>query len=654
MRFLIRTAAVAVLTLLAACTTIPKAGPGVTPGAERGTALEQAGNLEGAARAYLDAAAKLGSPQREELQLRAAAALFQADQPARAQKILEGISTAALAPELKQRRALLLARIAIADGRFEQALTLATDPGASAPAAERAAALKVRAEAYQGAGNLLESARTRVLLDPLLKDPADVHENRQAIWNLLNQLSPQALSQLNIAPPPDVFGGWMSLALLMKRTPLEPGKLSPELEAWRSQYPDHPADSLLPELLQQRRQAYQRPEALALLLPLTGPLAEPAAAIRDGFLTAYYARSHRPHSVVRIYDTGGNAGNIWNVYQQAVKDGADVIVGPLSKTAVATLSRAGKLDVPVLALNYTEDTTAATPDNFYQFGLAPEDEAAQIAERASLAGLYRAIALVPMGDWGSRVLAAFEQRFTQLGGQVQDAERYNPANSDYSDPIQRALNLQQSEARYQTLRRITGRDMKFEPRRRQDVDFVFMAAFPQQARLIAPQLRFYQAADLPVYATSHAYSGTPDPREDGDMDGVVICDIPWALNGQPPADPLEAQVDKLWPQASQRFLRLFALGVDSYNVLPYLNWLQQQPYERFSGATGSLNMDAQRRIHRTLKWARFIQGEAQPLQEDTVPARVSAPANAPAAAAPSTPTTPAQTTPESETPPAAQ
>ena len=624
MRFLISTIVVVSFALLSACATIPETTttPGTPAGADRGNALEQAGDLQGAAKAYLDAAANLTSPQREDLQLRAAAALIKADEPAQAQQILDGI-TAHLPPNLMLRRQTLLAHIALADGRFEQALQLAPVPSDSAPANERASVLELRARAYQGAGNLLESARTRVQLDPLLTDPDRIHANRQSIWNLLSQLSPQALSQLNVAPPPDVLGGWMSLALLMKQTPLAQAKLDSELDAWRSRYPDHPADSLLPELLSQRRQAYQRPEALALLLPLSGPLADAGAAIRDGFLTAYYARHHGPNSVVRVYDTGGNSSKIWNIYSQAVKDGADVIVGPLSKDAVNALARGGKLEVPVLALNYTEDATAVTPDNFYQFGLAPEDEASQIAERASLEGLYRAIALVPMGDWGSRVLAAFEQRFTQLGGQVQDAERYNPANSDYSDPIQRALNLQQSEARYHALRRITGQDIKFEPRRRQDVDFVFMAAFPQQARLIAPQLRFFQAADLPVYATSHAYSGTPDPREDGDMDGVVICDIPWALSGQPPADPQEARIEQLWPQRSQRFLRLYALGADGYNVLPYLTWLQQQPYERFAGATGSLNMDANRRIHRTLRWARFVDGEAQPLRENPIPARAT-------------------------------
>ena len=70
-------------------------------------------------------------------------------------------------------------------------------------------------------------------------------------------------------------------------------------------------------------------------------------------------------------------------------------------------------------------------------------------------------------------------------------------------------------------------ELEFEPRRRQDIDIVFMAAFPAGARQLMPQLAFHHGADLPVHATSHVWSGVPDPANDRDLDGVVFGDMPW-------------------------------------------------------------------------------------------------------------------------------
>ncbi len=75
----------------------------------------------------------------------------------------------------------------------------------------------------------------------------------------------------------------------------------------------------------------------------------------------------------------------------------------------------------MLALNQIE---GAAPAQLYQFALAPEDEARQAAERASLDGHTRALAMVPAGAWGARQLQAFTDRFQELGGTVIRAERY--------------------------------------------------------------------------------------------------------------------------------------------------------------------------------------------------------------------------------------
>ncbi len=59
---------------------------------------------------------------------------------------------------------------------------------------------------------------------------------------------------------------------------------------------------------------------------------------------------------------------------------------------------------------------------------------------------------------------------------------------------------------------------------------IFMLATPRQARLINPQLSFYRASRLPVYATSQVYTGYPDSSLDTDLNNVAFCDMPWILD----------------------------------------------------------------------------------------------------------------------------
>ena len=64
-----------------------------------------------------------------------------------------------------------------------------------------------------------------------------------------------------------------------------------------------------------------------------------------------------------------------------------------------------------------------------------------------------------------------------------------------------------------------------------------------------------------------------------------------------------------WPE-EQRYTRLFALGVDAYHLVYNVNYLHENPYTRFAGATGNLQMDENNRISRHLLWAKIIHGEA--------------------------------------------
>src|SRR3990167_10584946 len=107
----------------------------------------------------------------------------------------------------------------------------------------------------------------------------------------------------------------------------------------------------------QRSAPLAPPQNIALLVPLSGGLSTYGTAIRNGFFTAYYAEKDATgySPVITVYDTNGQT--IQSLYQKAVQEGANFVVGPLNKAEVATLIKMPSITIPVLALNETEGAT---------------------------------------------------------------------------------------------------------------------------------------------------------------------------------------------------------------------------------------------------------------------------------------------------------
>ena len=335
---------------------------------------------------------------------------------------------------------------------------------------------------------------------------------------------------------------------------------------------------------------------VGLLLPLSGSLASTAEAVRDGFISAHLRAGGK--GAVKVYDAGNTSDSTLAAYRQALSDGAEIIVGPLRKESVTALAADGKPKVPVLALNYLDDPTAA-PSKFFQFGLSPEDEARAAAERAIADGDRRALAMVPDTEWGQRVLNAFDKRLHELGGGVLQTARYTPGKPDFGPLIQDLMKLDASESRHKALTGIIGTQTEFEPRRRDDVDLIFLAARAADGRLIWPQFRYFRATDLPAYATSLIYEG----RSDKDLNGVRFCDMPWMVQSEGNYATERSQLGDLASLRNQP--RLFALGRDAYTLAGLIATDQMQAGTAYPAATGNLQFSGKSAITRGLTCARF-------------------------------------------------
>jgi len=320
-------------------------------------------------------------------------------------------------------------------------------------------------------------------------------------------------------------------------------------------------------------------------------------------LKYYYANQQKNGITIQVYET--TAENVVSVYLQAVSDGMKYVVGPLEKQSVQKLAELVSLPIPVLALNHIDNPA---PANFFQFSLSPEDEARQVAERIWLDGHSQGIALVPESPLGDRIFAALNERLQQLGSSILEIQTYKQKEKDFSQSVSALLNVDESKQRYRALRTTLGGDIEFENRRRQDIDYVFIVAFPREARQIRPVLRFYDAGRLPVYSTSHTYSGIENASADADMNGIIFADMPWVLNRNQGNSEMHARVTRLWPQSAAKYIRLYAFGMDAFNIIPYMESLQLSSQARYHGRTGSIQLSPDKRLHRQLIWAKFTGG----------------------------------------------
>ncbi|ANY88126.1 MULTISPECIES: penicillin-binding protein activator [Pseudomonas] len=587
--------------LLAACASSPSSSLGElprTPDASIEQLLDKAATSKSAEDAAL-------------LRLSAADLAYKQKDYPRAARILEQVPMDSLKPAQQVFASTLAAELAMSRNQPKAALSALAHPSLQRldelPKDQQARTYSVHAAALEADGQTLAAAQQRVLLAPLLSDKAAA-ANDDAIWALVASLPAEQLQQ---PTNNEILAGWTSLALAVKRA----GTLEQQqaaIDTWRDQHPDHPAAKQLPLALVKLKELASQPlTKIALLLPQEGPLAGVARALRDGFMAAHFQaqQSGQPAPAVQVFDSS-RLTSLDDFYRQAQAAGVQLVVGPLEKPLVKKLAAYPQLPITTLALNYA-DAGQKAPPQLFQFGLAAEDEAREVSRRARADGMVRAVALVPSGEWGDRVLAAFRQDWESHGGTLLAAERIAQPVA-LAQQIAELFQLRQSEGRAKSLQSTVGGTIAAQPSRRQDIDFIFLASTPQQAQQIKPTLNFQYAGDVPVYATSNLYSASGDVNQYNDMNGIRFCETPWLLDS---TNSLRQQVVQQWPQAAGSLGRLYAMGVDAYSLAPRLNQLKALPDNRVEGLSGSLTMNPSQRVERQLPWAEFSGGQVKRLPD---------------------------------------
>lgn len=595
--------------LTAACAPLQPIGMGSDAGANA-RELSDSGDHVAASRAYLDLAVNARSSQRQRYLIFAAGELYLANDLEGAERILQQAGDE-VADENIEVWAEVVAEIRLARNEPAAALNALNKVSSTDRQSAASRILLLRSEALFQLGRAEPAVATLLVRESVLTEPQELAANNRLIWSGMQNAGQSIPADPKAGNGDPLLTGWLQVGHIAFRQRGSLSGLYNALNNWRNSNPDHPASLFLQqEVLPNLSALSTYPQQVAILLPLSGKQKAYGEAIRDGFLAAHFElgnETQRPD--VNFYDTAKDTAT--ETYRRAALDGAAFIIGPLLKKQVAEIAPLAA-DVPTLTLNSLPPDQEVSP-SLYQFALAPEDEARAAAIRAADEGLINAVALVEDSEWGRRVLNTFGMELEARGGKLLSASGYISSATDFSNAIKRVLLLDESYARRDRLAANLGQKLEFEPRRRQDVDFIFLASKSKAARQIKPQLKFHYAGDIPTYATADVYQ--PGSTDNSDLNGLYFPDIPWLLKPTQAVSAHQEVLNRHWGARSAKLARFYALGYDSYHLAAMLHGRSRRDALNMEGMTGKLWADSDGIIHRDLKWARFERGTTRTLPD---------------------------------------
>jgi outer membrane PBP1 activator LpoA protein len=344
------------------------------------------------------------------------------------------------------------------------------------------------------------------------------------------------------------------------------------------------------------------------LLPLSGQHATASKAIQEGFLSAhaYYEHPNKEKLKISVYDSSGIL-DIKDLYAKALSEGAEFVVGPLTKPETTSLAAMRDLRVPVLALNKSE--SRRVPNKFFQFALRPEAEASALAAHAYKQGQRQAGILAVDTVWAKRISEAFKQSFVQLGGQIV-SQHLVREQADLAAEVRDFLGIDpEALKRMDQAKRKGEKIVEDLPHPREDLKMIFLVAPGSQARQLRPMLSFYFAGHIPVYAASTFYGGTNNPKPDRDMNGVIFAEMPWLLEQKVDFIALRQRLSNSKLKEVDNYERLYAMGVDAYQLIYQLPRLLSFSEAKYRGLTGELSITQDHMLQRQFSFAKIVQGE---------------------------------------------
>jgi uncharacterized protein len=563
------------LLIITACATV-NTSPSKTGSASNNAQAQQllsAGKYREAALSYENEASLMKANRRDVPMVRAADAWEKAGELNKARDALSKSNRKDLEGSDAFLHDLLSAQFLIADKRGNEAVRLLNQNPNAVPENERTRWHSLRSLAFEANGMQFDVAGEQAWLMQGLSAKARTAATRN-IERLMSLVPAPELSQksaqLNAS---DAIYPYAIRELKKRGMPAPSANLSTPTAgsaARTDAFP--PADS----------DGYRPPAQIALLLPLSGSTAGAGFAVRDGFMSKYYSDDRRRPRVT-FYDTAGNADGARKAAQRALNDGAQMMVGPLTREEVNAIAAMTEINVPVLLLNRS---TNAVGNGNISFALSPDEEGWITADRLANRKLMNILVFTQRDETAQRTLSAFKDQFRTRGGKI-ISETY--IEGDDAAVTAKVAALLAAPA-----------DAGGTP-----ADAMYFTLKAPQARQLMKAMNGNPMMPKVVLSSSFVLNGA-NASQDVVLNGVQMPELPWLLNqtyGLPSSEAIAKNPNLRGPAQ-----RLYAFGADAWQLSAYFERLQNDAGFSIKGATGNLRIDSLGNVQRDPAWAIFSNG----------------------------------------------
>lgn len=212
--------------------------------------------------------------------------------------------------------------------------------------------------------------------------------------------------------------------------------------AQRPSYPTAPNGGPLPERVEE--EVVQLPQQqtsdvvrVAILLPFSSDSQSiqtvSAAMLKAAQMVAFESDNEKYLLIPK--DTKGTPEGAAAVANEAIREGAQIILGPFFSKSVEAVSQITQpLGIPVIA--FSSDTTVAG-QGVYLLSFPPEAEIARVTQYALSKGYARFGLMAPFSDYGDRVARSFSTEVYSRGGEIVHTERYEKSADAMIAPARR-------------------------------------------------------------------------------------------------------------------------------------------------------------------------------------------------------------------------
>ena len=435
-------------------------------------------------------------------------------------------------------------------------------------------------------------------------DPSQQDRLNQRLWDLLVGVPHQRLVEMQYRADNPNLNGWIEIAGLFNKS-LSLVSWRETVSNWAQTRPQHESAAWLQDQIEH---ALENPKHIAILLPQSGSdaYAQAARGIRDGWMLAYMVDKQRidygSSPEFTFYDTVGK--DLEQLISDAFRNGADHVVGPLSKDAVNSIQLARTYTGSILMLNTPNSFVNSRPDSIRYLAWSIEDEALEIARSLSEREQVRCVVIYGNEPWMIRARAEFELNLT-APTRVVAVNRISDFEQLTAD-IGATIGIEESEQRRSGIESIVQYPLEFQPRMNQEINSIVAFIDSNQLEAVLESLRFHADRPLDIYVTDSAVRGDLTEL----ANGVQFTTDTWRIFSSEFATTVKEQFDSNPNMAS-----FYAIGIDAYRFSNL--WSQMEVSKTIAGNGSRYRLESTGNIRRLPYWGVVRDQSLTPLIDAT-------------------------------------